>query len=187
MQQKTHEHLTLEELERGLEDIRRAPQDEGVLEMIVRRPSAGARQQLQEAALDVHEGLVGDNWRTRGSSRTPDGSAHPDMQLTIMNARAAALVAQDRERWPLAGDQLYVDLDLSVDNLPPGTRLRIGSAIVEVTALPHSGCKKFRDRFGLDALKFVNAPTGKQLRLRGLNACVVQSGLIGVGDVVRKL
>lgn len=180
-------HLTLEELERGLDDVRHAPCDEGLLQMIARRPQTDAREQLQEAELDIEEGLVGDNWRLRGSSRTLDGSSHPGMQLTIMNARVAGLVAQSPERWSLAGDQLYVDLDLSVQNLPAGTRLGIGSAIVEVTEIPHTGCKKFMARFGLDALKFVNSPLGKQLRMRGLNARVVHSGVIRVGDVVRKV
>jgi hypothetical protein len=180
-------HLTTEELERGLPQIRRSPRNDGALQMIVRRPQIDAREQLQEARLDLQEGLVGDNWRTRGSSRTPDGSAHPEMQINIMNARVAALVAQDRARWQLAGDQLYVDLDLSVDNLPAGAQLAIGSAVLEVTTIPHAGCKKFRDRFGLEALKFVNSEEGKRLRLRGLNARVVRPGVIRVGDAVRKL
>lgn len=181
------EHLTLDELQNGLEEIRRAPREEGALLMIVRRPDIDAREQLQEAQLDLREGLVGDNWLVRGSKRTPDGTAHPEMQLNIMNARAIDLIAGDRARWQLAGDQLYVDLDLSAENLPPGTRLAIGSAMVEVTVVPHAGCNKFRDRFGLDALKFVNSPEGKQLRLRGLNARVVQAGVIRAGDRVRKL
>ena len=186
-QKRTTQHLTLEELERGLDHIRRAPHDGGLLQMSVRRPQTDARERLPEATLDIREGLVGDNWRSRGSSRTPDGSAHPDMQLNIMNARIIALIAQDEDRWQLAGDQLYVDLDLSMENLPAGTRLGIGSAVVEVTEVPHAGCKKFMARFGLDALKFVNSPLGKRLRLRGLNARVVQGGLIRVGDTVRKL
>lgn len=179
-------HLTVEALEAGLDEIRRSPRDEGVLELIVRRPRTGEREVLQEGTLDPAEGLVGDNWKTRGSSRTPDGSAHPDMQLNIMNARAIALVARDRERWPLAGDQLFIDLDLSADNLPPGTRLVLGSAVVEVTDQPHTGCMKFRARFGPDAMRFVNSPVGKELHLRGINARVVRPGVIRVGDVVRK-
>jgi hypothetical protein len=180
-------HLTTEELEAGLEEIRRAPKEEGRLEMIVRRPETEKREVLVEGQLDLVEGLVGDNWKERGSSQTADGSAHPEMQLNIMNARAAALVAQDRDRWHLAGDQLFVDLDLSEDNVPPGTRLAIGSAILEVTAVPHNGCKKFVARFGLDAMKFVNSPVGKDLHLRGINAKVVQPGVIRTGDVVKKL
>jgi hypothetical protein len=180
-------HLTMAELEAGLDEIRSAPKDEGVLQLIVRRPHIDGREVLQEAQLDVAEGLVGDTWKVRGSSRTEDGSAHPEMQLNIMNARVAALVAQDKSRWSLAGDQLYVDLDLSDENLPPGTRLSIGSAIIEVTAIPHNGCKKFVSRFGLDAMLFVNSPVGKSLHLRGINAKVVQSGTIRAGDVVKKL
>jgi hypothetical protein len=179
--------LTTTELQAGLDEVRQSPKDEGRLELIVRRPKVDAREVLDEAQLDLQEGLVGDSWRARGSSRTADGTSHPDMQLNIMNARAAALVAQDKARWSLAGDQLYVDLDLSDENLPPGTRLAIGSAIVEVTAQPHTGCQKFVSRFGLDAMKFVNSPVGKQLHLRGINARVVQPGTIRAGDAVKKV
>lgn len=180
-------HLTTEELEAGLEHIRLAPRDQGTLALIVRRPAVDVREVLVVGQLDTATGLVGDTWQVRGSSRTVDGAAHPDMQLNIMNARAIALLAPDLARWSLAGDQLYVDLDLSEENLPPGTRLEIGSAVVEVTAQPHTGCKKFMARFGADALKFVNSPTGKALHLRGINAKVVQSGEIHTGDAVRKL
>lgn len=180
-------HLTAEELAAGLNHIRQSPPDAGVLELIVRRPAVDEREVLTEAALDLRVGLVGDTWEARASSRTPDGSPHHEMQLTLMNARVVALLAQTRERWPLAGDQLYVDLDLSLANLPPGTRLRIGTAIVEVTAQPHTGCAKFAARFGHDALVFVNAPPRKDLRLRGLNAKIVQPGAIQVGDRVTKL
>ena len=179
-------HLSTAELEAGLDPIRQAPKDNGVLRLIVRRPQVDARESLQEGELDLAAGLVGDNWKARGSSRTADHSAHPEMQLNVMNARAAALVAQDDARWELAGDQLYVDLDLSVENLPPGTRLALGDAIIEVTAIPHTGCEKFVARFGRDAMKFVNSPVGKELRLRGLNAKVVQPGKIWVGAMVAK-
>ena len=157
------------------------------MELIVRRPKVDEREVLKEGILDLEEGLVGDNWKDRGSSRTPDGSAHPEMQLNIMNSRAIALLAQDKSRWPLAGDQLYIDLDLSNDNLPPGSKLALGSAVIEITEVPHNGCKKFTQRYGLEAVKFVNSPMGKQLHLRGVNARVVQSGLIGVGDSVKKI
>jgi hypothetical protein len=142
---------------------------------------------LETGELDLIEGLVGDIWKIRGSSRTADGSSHPDMQLNIINSRVAALVAQNEKRWQLAGDQLYIDLDLSDKNLPAGTHLAIGSAIVEVTAQPHNGCRKFVERFGLDAMKFVNSPLGKQLRLRGINAKVVQAGTIRTNDIVMKI
>lgn len=180
-------HLTMAELEAGLDEIRRSPKDEGVLELIVRRPDVGEREVLEECELHPLEGLVGDSWKKRSSSRTRDGSPHPDMQLNIMNARAIALVAQDKDRWQLAGDQLFIDIDLSDENLPAGTRLALGSAVIEVTALPHTGCKKFVSRFGLDAMKFVNSPVGKRLHLRGINAKVVQPGVIRVGCVAKKI
>ena len=181
------QHLTLDELEAGLETIRQAPKDEGALALIVRRPAQGEREVLEVGRLDTGEGLIGDNWKARGSKSTEDGSAHPEMQLNIMNARAIALIAQERERWQLAGDQLFLDLDLSDENLPPGTRLALGTAVIEVTAIPHNGCKKFVERFGKDAVLFVNSPVGKQLHLRGINAKVVQSGTIRIGDRARKM
>lgn len=180
-------HLTMAELEAGLDEIRAAPKDEGVLQLIVRRPRIEEREILEEGELDPVKGLVGDSWITRRSSRTADGSAHPDMQLNIINARVAALVAQHKDRWQLAGDQLYIDMDLSAENLPPGTLLAIGTALIEVTPQPHTGCKKFVSRFGLEAMKFVNSTVGRELRLRGINARVVQPGVIRVGQVAKKL
>jgi len=180
-------HLTTAELEAGLDEIRRAPRDEGTLELIVRRPEVDEREVLDAGELNLEVGLVGDSWITRGSSRTPDGSAHPDMQLNIMNSRVTALVAQHKDRWQLAGDQLYLDLDLSEGNLPAGSRFAIGAAVIEVSPQPHLGCRKFVSRFGLEAMQFVNSPLGRQLRLRGINARVVSAGVIYVGDVVRKI
>lgn len=180
-------HLTIAELEAGLDEVCQSPKDEGVLALIVRRPQIGEREVLPVGELDLVEGLVGDTWKIRGSSRTTDGSSHPDMQLNIMNSRMIALVAQDKNRWQLAGDQLFIDLDLSAENLPPRTRLALGSAIIEVTDQPHTGCQKFVARFGLDAMKFVNSPVGKQFHLRGINAKVVQPGTIRVGDLAKKL
>lgn len=180
-------HLTREQLEAGLDHIRRSPTDHGVLRLIVRRPAIETREVLESAELNVLEGVAGDTWHQRSSRRTPDGSPHPDMQLNIMNARAAALVAQSENRWPLAGDQLFIDLDLSEANLPAGTRLAIGTAVIEVTSQPHNGCAKFLARFGRDALEFVNSEIGKQLHLRGINARVAVPGVIARGDPVRKV
>ena len=180
-------HLTTVELEAGLAEVGRSPQDEGVLELVVARPGVGEREVLEAGDLSQGEGLVGDNWRLRRSSRTANGSPHPDMQLNVMNARVVALLAQTKSRWPLAGDQLFVDFDLSAENVPPGTRLAIGAAVIELTDQPHPGCGKFVERFGVDAMKFVNSMLGRRLQLRGVNARVVQSGRIQVGDPVRKL
>ena len=177
---------TIKELEAGLHVIRQSPTDVGVVASIVRRPRTGEREVLAEAELDCALGLLGDNWMARGSRHTPDGSAHPEMQLTVMNARAIALVAKTEDRWQLAGDQLYIDLDLSVGNSPPGTQLAVGDAVIEVTGKSHTGCKHFAARFGPDATRLVNSRLGKQLRLRGINAKVVRAGVIRVGDVVRK-
>ena len=175
------------DLEAGLEHIRQSPKQEGTLELIVRRPRIGEREVLDECELDPAVGLVGDTGSQRSSRRTADGSPHPEMQINIMSARVVALVAQDKSRWPLAGDQLFVDLDLSEANLPPGTRLSFGSAVLEVTPEPHTGCGKFVERFGVDAMTFVNSELGRELHLRGINAKVVQPGVARAGDVVRKL
>ena len=181
------QYLTMEQLEAGLDDIRDAPKDSGVVHLIVRRPETLEREILDEGQLDTAEGLVGDNWRARGSGQTADGSADPECQITIMNSRVTDLVAQDKDRWHLAGDQLYVEMDISRENLPPGTRLGIGDAVLEVSAKPHTGCGKFVERFGADAMKFVNSGVGREMCLRGINTWVIQQGAVSVGDVVRKL
>ncbi len=184
---ETMTYLSKAELEAGMEHIRQSPKDEGVLELIVRRPQTDEREVLGEAELSLTDGLVGDNWKFRFSRHTPDRSANLEAQITVINARLISLVAQSPDRWPLAGDQLYVDMDLGEANLPPGTRLAIGTAVIEVTATPHTGCKKFSSRFGVEAMKFVNSPEGKQLHLRGINTRIVQGGIIRAGDVVRKV
>ena len=180
-------HLTTAEIEAGLVEVARSPRDEGVLELIVARPGKGERTVFEEAELSLREGLVGDSWQTRASTRTADGSPHPDMQLNLMNSRVIALLAQSRDRWTLAGDQLFVDLDLSADKMPPGTRLALGTAVIELTDQPHTGCGQFVERFGLDAMKFVNSKLGRRLQLRGVNAKVVEPGRVRVGELVRKL
>jgi MOSC domain-containing protein YiiM len=178
-------HATPEELDAGLASILAAPRDEGVLELIVRRPGVDEREVVTEAELDLVEGLVGDNWRARG--RSGGRPANPKAQITVTGSRMLALVAGTPDRWPLAGDQLYVDLDLSAENLPPGTRLQVGTAVIEVTDDPHTGCEKYRARFGLDALAFASTPQGRALNLRGINARVVEPGTLRTGDAVRKL
>jgi hypothetical protein len=180
-------HLTMQELEAAVDHLREAPKDEGVLHLIVCRPAVEERQVLDMAELDPLKGLIGDNWVVRGSSKTPDGSAHPEMQINIMNSRVTALVAQDKKRWSLAGDQLYIDMDLSKENLPAGARIQVGSAVLEVSPLPHTGCHKFVARFGVEAMKFVNSAVGKELCLRGINAKVVQAGIVKVGQVAKKI
>ena len=181
-------HPTTDDLEAGLDHIRAAPRDDGRLEMIVARPSEDERVVLAEGMLDETVGLVGDSWRDRPSSRTDDGTAHPDMQLNLMSSRVLDLVTGgDRDRWQLAGDQLIVDLDLSTQALPPGTRLAIGDATIEVTEIPHRGCAKFTRRFGLDAHRFVNSEVGRELCLRGINARVVSGGAIRPGDAISRV
>jgi hypothetical protein len=180
-------HLTMQELEAALDHLREAPKNDGVLQLIVRRPQIDQREVVEEAELDPVLGLIGDNWSVRGSSKTSDGSPHPEMQINIMNARVTALIAQEIEHWPLAGDQLYLDMDLSKENLPAGSRIAVGSAVIEVSALPHTGCRKFVSRFGVDAMKFVNSDVGKELCLRGINARVVQGGVVKVGHTARKI
>jgi hypothetical protein len=178
-------HVSAADLEAGLAEVLLAPAIEGTVELIVRRPSEGEREVLEEAVLDLEEGLVGDRWWT--SARGAGANVDTSNQLTLMSARVIALLAPDRERWRLAGDQLYVDLDLRWENLPPGTRLAVGSAVIEVTDEPHTGCAKFSGRFGSDAIRFVNSRAGRDLRLRGLNARVVEPGHVRPGATIRKL
>jgi hypothetical protein len=180
-------HLTTDEINSSLVDVLASPKDGGVLEMIVRRPAINKREVIKSGVLDIDNGLVGDNWLTRGSSRMDNGLGHPEMQLNVMNYRFALLIAGKRERVPLAGDQLFVDLDLSEENVPPGTQLAIGGAVIEVTTIPHLGCKKFVERFGIDAMKFANSDFGRQHHLRGINAKVIQGGSIKTGDIVGRI
>lgn len=177
-------HVSAAELEAGLAEVLRAPAAEGTVELTVRRPAEDEREVLEEAALDLQEGLVGDRWWE--SARTEGEPLDSSTQLTLMNARVIALIEPSRERWPLAGDQLYVELDLRPENLPAGTRLALGSAVIEVTDEPHTGCAKFSGRFGSDATRFVNSRAGRALRLRGMNARVVEPGRVRAGDTIRK-
>jgi MOSC domain-containing protein YiiM len=176
---------TLAELLLSLEEIRRSPPDAGTLDLIVRRPAPGLREVLEQGELRPGMGLLGDGWSQR-PGRTADKRPHPEKEVTLMNRRAIAALAGERARWPLAGDQLYVDLDLSEVNLPPGTRLAVGAAVVEISPAPHTGCSKFVARFGPDSLRFLGSPEARGLRLRGANARVIAGGLIQRGDLVRR-
>jgi hypothetical protein len=177
------EHLARDRLMAGLSHVRDAPREDGPLVLMVRRPATGQRELLSEAQLDQVRGLVGDNWLTRGSKSMPDGSANPQMQVTVMNARVAELVAGGTERMALAGDQLYLDLDIGTGNLPAGSLLAIGTAVLQVSSAPHLGCAKFLDRFGADAMRLVNSRLGRELRLRGMNASIVVPGAVRLGDL----
>lgn len=181
------QHLNAEQLDQGLDSILQSPKNEGEVKMIVSRPKKNEREVLNVGTLDLELGLVGDNWKTRGSSRTTDGFGHPLMQLNLMNSRTIELLAQTKDRWQLAGDQFFVDFDLSEENIPPGTQLQIGTAIIERTEIPHLGCKKFVERFGMDAMKFVNSKQGKLLNLRGVNAKVITPGIVKTNDQIKKV
>ncbi len=180
-------HLSLEDLQTGLNELGESPLNNGTLEMIVCRPSSGERHILEQAELSLIDGLIGDNWRMRGSKSTPDGSADLSAQITIMNSRVIQSITQDRSLWSLAGDQLFIDLDFGRENLPTGQRLAISTAILEVSEVPHNGCAKFTERFGSGATHFVNSPEGRQSQRRGINMRVVQAGTIRAGDKVSKI
>lgn len=176
-----------EALQNGYDHIKKSPSDQGLLELIVIRPEEDQRLELEAGMLDETKGLIGDNWEARGSSKTDDGSAHPEMQINIMNSRVIDLITGEKSDWKMAGDQLFVDFNLNKDNVPPGTRLSVGEAVLEVTPMPHTGCEKFSKRFGIEALKFISTPEGRQWQLRGINARVVQGGAIKTGNIISKL
>jgi MOSC domain-containing protein YiiM len=169
-----------------LPSLESAPRTAGRLEGIVVRPTRETREVVEEAVVDLELGVVGDNWLERGSSSTPDGSARLDSQVTMISTRVLAAIEPDRDRWPLAGDQLYVDFDISEANLPIGALVAVGDAVLEVSPAPHTGCAKFSARFGSDALRWTNTPPGRSLRMRGVNLTVVTPGAVRVGDEVRK-
>lgn len=177
-------HRTTEDLETFLDEILAAPKDAGPIEMIARRPGENAREVIQSAELTKEDGLIGDSWIDRVDE---NGDPYLPAQLTLMNSRVADAVAVTRDRWPLAGDQIYVDMDISQRNLPPGARIKVGDAVVEISDVPHTGCNKFAGRFGKEALRFANVGVGRENRFRGVNAFVVEPGSVQVGDKITKL
>ena len=176
---------TLENIEARLAELGDAPSDLGTLHYIIRRPATDMREVLDSATFTLEEGLVGDNWRTRGNGK--GGEANIQAQVTLMSVRMLEALTPDRERWLLAGDQLLVDFDLSESNLPAGQRLQIGSVILEVSALPHTGCAKFTERFGEGAIRAVSSPEGRAARRRGVNVRVIQGGTLTLSDTITKI
>jgi hypothetical protein len=177
---------TIAQLDGCLDHIIASPSDVGTVELVVARPTTGARIVLESAELRPGVGLLGDNYLERGSSKPDGGPADPLAELNVMSARALEAVAgTDRERWALAGDQLIVEFDLSEANCPAGTRLAVGTAVIEVTTKPHNGCAKFADRYGIDAARWINSR--KDLRLRGLCAIVVAAGEVTPGCSIEQL
>jgi hypothetical protein len=168
-------------------DVRNAPKDSAIVTLLVARPGTDLRETVTEAVLDVEQGMVGDDWMARGSWKKAGTPANVEAQVTLMSTRVLAAMEPDESRWPIAGDQVYLDLDLSEENLPVGTRLLVGDAEVEVTALPHTGCSKFASRFGHDALRWISTHEGRALRMRGMYVRVLRTGTVHVGDVVRRL
>ncbi len=177
----------LNDLQLGLDKIISSPKQIGTVKMIVSRPKIGIRKIQEMAELDKDLGLIGDNWHDRDSSNMQDKSADIETQLTIMNSCVIALITQNCDQWPLAGDQLYIEMDISKNNLPPGSLLKLGNALLKISKKPHTGCKKFSERFGLDALKFVSSRQGRELSLRGINTSIIKSGMVQTGDKVMKV
>lgn len=180
-------HRSREELDQGLDEIAETPRDRGRLEAIVLRPAKNERKPVNSVELSPEEGVKGDHWAKGCWKSLSDGSPHPDVQICMMNARVIRLLAGDKANWPPAGDQLFVDLDLSRSNLAAGQRLSLGGTILEITDVPHNGCSKFIERYGRDATQFVNSKIGKENRFRGIYAKVIEAGTISVGDVIRKI
>jgi len=162
-----------------LDHVKASPKDGGVLKLIVLRLPDEQRQTPPRATLSAEHGVTGDRWSLKTN---PD----PLVQVSVMNSRFLEVIAGETERMNLAGDNLIIDLDLHIDNLPTGTRLRIGQALLEVTDSPHTGCKKFQRRYGKDALDITNTPEGSAMRLRGLLARVIRGGEVQVGDTIHK-
>jgi MOSC domain-containing protein YiiM len=178
------EHLTIEQIEADMPDVFASPKNRGELEAIVVRPESEKRESREAVYLSPEGGVDGDRW---ASSKAQDGGPEPRAQVSLMNARLLKMIARDEKRMPLAGDNLVVDLDLSEANLPVGQKLTVGEVLMEVTDLPHTGCSKFAERFGTDALRYINAAERRSLRLRGLFTRVLEAGTVRVGDIAEKV
>jgi len=180
-------HLTRAELLAGLPEILAAPKDDGRVDGIVVRPASEQREEVESIGISLAGGFEGDHWVRGCWMSTEDGRPHPDVQICIMSSRCIALIAEDRDNWAPAGDNLFVDMDLTPSNLPPGTQLSVGTAVIEITDTPHKGCAKFIERYGRDACVFVNMGDGDKYKLRGIYARVVKDGQLSLGDTIKKL
>jgi hypothetical protein len=180
-------YMTLSEIEAGVAWVRAAPSDVGSVAALVVRPEVNQRESLTQVMFSPQQGVAGDNWVMDCWKKLPNGESDPEVQVAIMNARMIEVLTRDKNLWPFAGDQLFVDFDLGVNNLAVGDRLQVGDALLEITAEPHRGCSKFKKRFGPDALAFVNSPQGDAHRLRGVYARIVSAGEVRVGDDIRKV
>lgn len=175
-------YVTTAELENNLHYILSSPKDAGRVESIIVRRRKNERELRKEVFLSLEKGVEGDRWFDLSK-----GEPDPRRQLTIINSRLIKLLAQSEDRLCLAGDNLITDFDLSVSNLPVGQRLTIGNVIIEISDVPHTGCLKFAERYGNDSVEFINAPERSNLRLRGVYAKFLNSGLIYLGDSINKI
>jgi MOSC domain-containing protein YiiM len=173
---------TFEELEALWAAAPPPPRERGSVRLLCVRRAPSEHETPESVEVTVDEGLVGDRW-----SRRADHDPDPDSQVTLMMANVAELVAAGVQPLHEAGDNILVDYDISAENLPVGSRLRIGGVVLEVSAAPHTGCSKFAGRFGTDALRWTNSPRWPERRLRGMNCRVISGGTVRLGDAVERI
>jgi hypothetical protein len=181
-----HKHRTRAEIEAGIGPVLQSPAEGAAVEALFSRPAPGKRLDLPALEVSVSGGIAGDHWSLGCWKTLPDGSPDPDVQVSLMNRRMLHLIAGARDNWARAGNNIIVDMDLSIDNLPIGQRLRVGTAELEIGPVANTGCDFFIERYGRDACVFVNTGIAKQKRLRGVYARVVKDGQIRIGDIIRK-